>query len=386
MVAPVISNVFQIGVDNAMITVPQNYMVPANPPCTPSPPTDSSQPTDTQNTTTKDSVTIYLSAIKGFDLPLQMSYYITRIDTYVDPNLPSEDATTAEWEGVIGSSPTDLSTGTPWTNLLEPLDNGWTGLFTWTLQANSGNALNTYVARNFRTLWINPRKTGGLINPNHPPSYQVNIFATDIPTTPNTYAACSFTLVVLPSVADYGLGVTETILQTDNTTKLFGNSVVLKQNGHSINNYATLYFDFCPLESTATDMIPNVTFSPIGITFETSIPLTNASPYPLPSTSDMIDWYYSTISTVPSGSFYLNPHSGSSHAPEYSQDPPSISLASGLTRDIAVTPSGNPVKVTLYLRNALSTSNPNPVLFKLTGTDANGATVSAYTVVTWDGT
>jgi len=186
MVAPVISNVFQIGVDNAMITVPQNYMVPANPPCTPSPPTDSSQPTDTQNTTTKDSVTIYLSAIKGFDLPLQMSYYITRIDTYVDPNLPSEDATTAEWEGVIGSSPTDLSTGTPWTNLLEPLDNGWTGLFTWTLQANSGNALNTYVARNFRTLWINPRKTGGLINPNHPPSYQVNIFATDISTTPNT--------------------------------------------------------------------------------------------------------------------------------------------------------------------------------------------------------
>ena len=38
MVAPTVSNVFWIGVDNALIQVPQNYTVPANPPSIPNPP------------------------------------------------------------------------------------------------------------------------------------------------------------------------------------------------------------------------------------------------------------------------------------------------------------------------------------------------------------
>jgi hypothetical protein len=367
---PTISNVFQIGVDNAMITVPQNYTVPANPPSTPCPPTLVSQPTNTQTTTTKDIVTIYVSAIKGFHGTLTMSYYVTRIDTYVDPDLPSEDATTALWQGKIGDGLTWV-TGVPWVNPLEPLDNGWVGTFGWKLQPNSGNSLNTYVATNYRTLWINPLDTGGLIDPTHPPSYQVNIFAEDTtdPLHP-TYAACSFTLVVLPSVADYGIGVTETILT--NGKKLFGNSVTLPEGGAG---FATLYFDFYPLESTALDMIPNQTRVPIGITFETSVP----------ETDDIIDWTTSTIYSVGFGTFYLD----SATPPGYVQDPPSISLASGLTRDIAITSSGFPVVVILYLKPGLSATlpnpSPNPVLFKITGTDTNGATASAYTIVTWNG-
>src|SRR5208282_5753850 len=88
MSAPTISTLFQLGVDNAMIQVPQNYTVPSNPPSEPNPPNNLAVPTNNlQTTNTSDSVTIYLSAIKGFSKPLSMSVLIQPMTTSLAASL-----------------------------------------------------------------------------------------------------------------------------------------------------------------------------------------------------------------------------------------------------------------------------------------------------------
>lgn len=279
-----------------MLQVPQNYTVPANPPTLHNPPI-SSDPAPNANGTVKDSITVFVSAILGYNTPLSISYFIRRLDQTVDPSMPSEDQTLLPAYGdttlplrigtdiinldanaptwVIVNSGTSTSasgntltdSGHTWvvnayvglwllmtsgpasgqylqivsntthtltlsgsfsptptlgggdTYQVTPL--GWSGyignqddnpLDYLTLTPNKvvggvyQNPLYTYAPFNYVTLFINPHTIGGAIDPNHPPSYQVNLYAFDI--YQNVYAACSFTLVVLPSTATYGLGVT----------------------------------------------------------------------------------------------------------------------------------------------------------------------------------
>lgn len=254
-----ISTVFQIGVDNALITVPQNYTVPANPPSMPNPPTTPLTPSNINPTTTNDSVTIYLSAIKGFQNPLTISFLIQPITLALAESLglplSNLDSTTAPWQGLIGSTTSDWITG-----VYDAPHNGWKGAFAFQLTSNNGNALNTYAATNFKTLWINPQITGGAINPSHPPSYLVSIFAYDPITT--TYASCNFTLVVVPSMATYGLGVytkakvfsqigspaVPTVSRYD-----YINSVTLQKDGFATtHSYAVIDYFFYPLEPAST--------------------------------------------------------------------------------------------------------------------------------------
>jgi len=248
MALPIASG-FQIGVDNALIQVPQNYTVPANPPTPHNPPNLGDTPNP--NGTTKDSVTLYVSAIKGFNHALTISYFIRKIDFRVNSDtttLPVDDYTLVPADGDalplrIGTDVTNLTTVSA--PVWDGINFGWHGPITasdditlLTLYPNASNSLNTYVAQNYVTLWINPNTTGGGINPAHPPAYQVNLYAADItdPHATNTCASCSFTLVVLPSINTYGLGVYETS---------YINSVSLKPSG--ANSY-DLYYAWYPLE------------------------------------------------------------------------------------------------------------------------------------------
>jgi hypothetical protein len=365
---PTLSIDFQIGVDNAMIQVPQNYTVPANPPSTPNPPTGPLVPTNTATATTKDSVTIYLSAIKGFHDTLAVSFFIQRIDTIVDPNLNPIDATTADWQGQIGSSPANWITGT-----YDSIENGWKGapaFFTLTPSTDTTNPLHYYAAMNYQTLWINPLGTGGAIDPNHPPSYQVNIYALDNsdPLNPK-YAACSFTLVVLPSVTNYGLGVYGKILSDptkspDPVTNplVFANTVNLLPNGAGLTppNFAVLYFTFYPLEPQST--------APTDVTITLGQPVNAFQP-----TDNVIDVANSTIYyngvTYDFGIGGVNP--------VYTNQ---IVIPSGFSRNSPPLP----VIITLYVAPAIPISGDSTTyhgLFKLIGTDANGVTTSAYTVI-----
>jgi hypothetical protein len=423
---PTVATDFQIGVDNAMIQVPQNYTVPANPPATPNPPTLLVQPTNTTTTTTKDSVTIYVSAIKGFTNLLTMSFFIQRIDTSVDPDLPSPlDATTALWQGEIGD-------GLTWaTSTYDSVEDGWKGSFSigagaWYLRPNGDstvNSLNLYEAQNYRTLWINPQSTGGAINPNHPPSYEVNIYAFD-PIT-NTVAACSFTLVVLPSVASYGLGVMETLFVSttltanaivgttylsvvsttgfkvgetidiltrsehwvigsipDATTliittpisshdppmitdvvtnrSVFCNSVSIKNDD---TDSATITFNFYPLEPYGTTSAPVAIY--IDYFNSLIIDTTKSTITALLQTSSLVDYFTGKGTLTQPIPFWVEGLTG----PSFSRDAPSA-----------------PVTVTLFLRAPGPPLPPGYVypdhaLFKLTGIDSNGVSATAYTVI-----
>ena len=509
---PSLSSVFQIGVDNAMIQVPQNYTVPANPPSEPNPPDSVLVATNTTNTTPKDSVTLYVGAIQGFAHLLTITFFVQALqlfqqiativsytapngtftipsssgllvgdsvtvsspdgtvsadgvistvssstiivvyfsdglpvslqtapvvitdNTQGDPNMAPVDSTIAPWVGSIGSTHNDWVTSS--SSNFDPVNDGWIGTLPFTLTPNVSNSLNTYVAQNYKTLWINPQGTGGIINPNHPPSYIVTIYATD-PIT-NTYAACNFTLVVGPSFANYGIGVTETLpsaitfvnqnsgsatnilyvasitgfykgekivigestpneeaatiasvntallslalkeplsythLATDQHSvigdRLFGNSVALPVDD---TTSATLFFNFYPFESSIispSDL--NETPSPITITLDTTIE-SNA----VEQDSRMIDLSKSTIYSPILGS---DPIGDAIYLTDYTGQ---IQLPVGLTRDMPLAiPDLWYVKVVLYL-NA-NPENLTQTLFKITGTDGNGVTASAYTVIT----
>lgn len=347
MASPTLASDFQIGVDNALIQVPQYYTVPANPPAEPNPPDGLSLVTNIAKSTTKDTVTIYVSAIKGFNHTLTMSVFIQRIDLSVDPLLPPSDVTTAPADQLlIGQSHTNMLAC-----VYDPVDNGWKQTFLWFLIPNVSNSLNTYVATNFRTLWINPQGTGGNIDPNHPPSYLVNIYAVD--PISNTYAACSFTLVVLPSVVNYGLGVIETI-KDKNASLNIGNSVSLqKNNGTS----ADIYFNFYPFESTS--LIPNRAPADVTVSIEYY-------------KSPIIDVGLSTIAS---------PAYGGGVPIAFNVYDNQIVIPKGFDRDSLSTN----VIVHLVLNNSADAGSTNPLLnhalFKLTGTDTNGVSISAYTII-----
>lgn len=333
-----ISTVFQIGTDNALIQAPQNYMVPANPPSTPNPPTSTSILTKTSTTTTSDTVTIYVSAIKGFNNPLALSFFIRKIDTRVDGTLAPADATTIPADGdalpiTIGTAPDNMVSG-----VWDGVNLGWKGKI-WmdaahtvqaTLTPNVGNALNTYASQAYRTLWINAQTTGSLINPNHPPSYQVNLYAFD--TITNTYAACSFTLVVAPSLVNYGLGVK--CIDLLNTT--FINSVSVTPSG-----YADFAFHFYPLEPTYLNPADvTVTYTLLG-----------------KNTGD-VDMSATLINTFPLSSYV-----------------PIVFPTGSLSRDYSA------VEVDVHFAVTGGATVGDSILFQLIGTDSNKVSVSAYVIV-----
>ena len=429
MSAPVLSTVFQIGVDNAMITVPQTYTVPTNPPSEPNPPSNTSVPTNTSTATTKDSVTIYASSIKGFKNPLTMSFFIRAIDHYLDPTLPPINDTIAPWVGNIGSThlnwvPGTLNiavssatcSGTTRTVLTDTtlalatnalvgytltytsgpasgqsqviISNtattittaaflppphaptpgggdtyqvylGWKGALPFSLTptgSSTNTALNTYVALNYQTLWINPENTGGTIDPNFPPSYLVTIYAVDTSTTPNTFASCSFTIVIMPSIANYGLGIEERIKGGDGKF-VFGNSVELKKDGYASTPKSVAYvdFNFYPLESTS--LVPNVAPNPVAI----SLDYFNAGN----GNGGIIDDINSTINGIALGGYGNG----------------TIVLPSGFSRDTV----SSTVSLVLYLNGTASATDGIPThahsLIRITGTDSQGVTASAYLII-----
>ena len=345
MPTPTLSSIFQIGTDNALITAPQKYTIPANPPSQPNPPTSlTTTVNETSTSSTSDSVTLYASAIQGFANPLYLSFFIRKIDSTIDPNLPPADSTTVPADG----DPLPIEIGTTSSNLVgntgtwDGTYKGWKGKI-WmddahtqqaTLTPNASNSLNTYIAQNFRTLWINAQTTGGAISPNHPPSYQVNIYALD--TISNTYTACSFTLVVQPSLVNYGLGV----YCVDTTGKTFINSVAIVPSGST-----DVFFQFYPLEPTYIQP------ADINITIDTF-----ASP--------IIDGSTSTVNGVAFNSFT------------------GLTIPAGTyTRDTGL----ELIPVHLVLNGSANPNGDNfhrKALFQFIGTDTNGVTVSAYVVIT----
>jgi len=369
MPAPTLSTLFQIGVDSALIQVPQNYTVPANPPSEPNPPNNLAIPTqNTQITTTSDSVTIYLSAIKGFNNTVSMTFLVQPITTTLAASLGYTlsplDSTTAPWQGFIGSTSSNWLTGT-----YDGAASGWAGTLPFSMQSNVNNALNTYVAKNYQTLWINPGLSGGAINPSHPPSYLISIFAFD-PVT-NTYAACNFTLVVVPSIATYGLGV-YTKANINGIGYSFVNSVNLPLNGYAPPKQSVvLNYFFYPLEPASTAP------SPLNITINWF-------------NSPLIDATHSVVAN-PDGPYAVPPGSPialSTYQPEegvlsaYGTG----AIDGGFTRDSA---SGIPpnkgshvLAIQLYLTNNTgSTPIYSHALLQVTATDGNGVSVSAYTVI-----
>jgi len=503
MVAPTVSNVFWIGVDNALIQVPQNYTVPANPPSTPNPPVNSviasgtaqifttntvlyttllmtpnayvgyiltyttgpaageteiilsntastittnpfpstpvpgnsfqvilPTPTSGGTTTTKDSVTVYVSAIKGFNNPLTLSFFLQKVDSTVDPNISAIDSTVADWVGNIGTSPTSWTTGTYTT--LPTTESGWAGYIpaysggNAILQPNSGNVLNTYATTNYQTLFINPETTGGVINPSFPPSYKVNIFAYDSVT--NTYAACSFTLVVLPSVATYGLGVLQktatanTYVNVDSSglvlhvksTKGFevGQQIVIGKNTARCEVATIGVVNATPVSFFALNTGP-MTYSHTAAEADTvsgNMVFTNSVNLLRnghdPSIGSFVTLYYYfypleptasvpnpiTITLQDFSSQLIDTTNSTISSPYYSGGTP-VAL-SAYTNQIVIPSSptsitgdniSQPVIVTLYLANVTyNASDPTTyhTLLKLIGTDINGVTTTSYTVVT----
>jgi len=490
---PTVSNVFWIGVDNALIQVPQNYTVPANPPSTPNPPVNTTMETDSTTTgttatvchdtgvtwvvnhwvayylnytsgpaagqtrailsntahtittnafsstpndsgdvfkilyatptiggttTTKDSVTVYVSAIKGFNNPLTLSFFLQKIDSSVDPNMSSINATTATWVGKIGSAPTAWTTGT-----FTPLasgESGWKGLLSSTLVPNAGNALNTYTTQNYQTLFVNPENTGNVINPTLPPSYKVNIFAYDSIT--NTYAVCDFTLVVLPSIATYGLGVLQKIATANTVVNKNSNSGTLILFVKSVTGFvvgqqivigantprmepATIGVvnshpvPFLALDATLTYTHTKAQADPVAgnMAFCNSVDLLRSGfitlfyyfyplepkafvPNPITITvnviSKLIDASNTTLAYSPG---FVTPIPLNTYSQQIV-----IPTIPTITRDSI----SNPVVVTLYLVSSgtlpYDPTKPtnNHTLFELIGTDTENVSVSSYTVVT----
>jgi hypothetical protein len=525
MSAPTIATEYQIGIDNALIQVPQNYTVPANPPALHNPPLS----TDTMNVNgvTKDSVTIYVSAIHDFSNPLLISFFVRRIDkvfqltsniTYNSiPNTTSMTVTsvygfnvtdtvqldsiselnptsvistitqiTANVITVAGNIPSDLGTsaftitdlttsvdpaldtldettvpvdgdalplqiGTSATNMQSGVWNatykGWAGYINNApntgalyLTPNASNALSTYTPQNYITLWLNPNNTGGAIDPNHPPSYQVNLFALD--TITNTYASCNFTLVVLPSVASYGLGVfakqveplllkapstytgtatsaTATVM-ADTTTPLTltSNSVIGYYLQYTSGNCANLCL---PIISNTATSVTTASFTtqwgltpsngdsyrilqPIGFINSVALPPDGSNAYYV---EIVLTWYpLEPAITAPASISVTSNILTPSFAPLTTQDIQSrvntyiidignttingitlatftsITLPANFTRNA---PS-NPVLLHLTLSTSANPTSSNPVethgLIELLGTDANGVSASAYTGIT----
>jgi hypothetical protein len=350
MGAPTVSTDFQIGIDNAMIQVPQNYTVPSNPPSMPNPPSGVGIVTNTATTTTKDTVTVYLSAIKGFNSGVTLSFFIRRIDSTVDPALPPADATTAPADQIlIGSTSSDWVSGT-----YDPIRNGWGASLPFTLAPNVHNALNYYAATNYKTLWINPQGTGGAIDPNHPPSYQVNLYALDVGT--NTYTACSFTLVVLPSVNNYGLGVFGKVKDPVTGQFYFANSVAIPRNSFGSGTGVDVVYNFYPLEPEGTAPA-NVIVGLFDFFNDDSLD------------AGIID---ATNSTITSTGFGPTPFAS------YLSDGV---VTSGFTRD---TPS-DPVTLHIELNGNGNQNSTDPylthALIRLRGIDTNGVSVTAYLIV-----
>lgn len=353
-----------------MIQVPQNYTVPANPPSLHNPPygADVVNP----NGTTKDSVTLYISAIKGFDHPLTISYFILKIDARVNSDtttLPVDDYTTVPADGValpleIGTSAANMTFAGAWDNV----NFGWPG----TILAPGGgpliltpnkvvlgiyqNPLNTYSPYNYVTLWINPTTTGGSINSAHPPSYQVTIYATDTTVTPNTYASCSFTLVVMPSVQTYGLGVFEVDADGNYT-----NSISLPKNGGPTD----LYFQWYPLEPA---LPADAELTPITVSFN----IFNSTIF-----DETASMFGKEGGGAPDYDQFNNfPSCGGTNAwpvltpaPAFTRDNPSTPR---IRLHIKLNGTASPTSMFLYERHAT---------IKVTGTDANGVTASAYVVI-----
>ena len=368
MTAPVLATLFQIGVDNALIQVPQNYTVPANPPSMPNPPINLAIPTsNTQTTTTSDSVTIYLSAIKGFSNPLSMTFMVQPISVDLAASLGyvigPEDATTASWNGLIGSTSTNWNTGSYNSDTA-----GWVGPLPFTMQANVitldgsyANPLNTYTTSTYQTLWINVGGTGGSINPNHPASYLVTIYATD-PIT-NTYSACNFTIVVMPSVANYGLGVYvmgRNFIGSDFNPFVFTNSVTIPPSGFVSggspdNQGALLNLYYYPLEPAP--VAPSVL---------------NIS----------LNWFNSPIIDLTNSVIALPPSYTPIAFTDWSDSDGLNIIPSGFTRDEV----SDVVSILLYLDSTATTvPGSDPVdthaLLQVQATDQNGVTISSYTAI-----
>jgi len=413
---PALASDYQIGVDNALIQVPQNYTVPANPPSEPNPPSSTLQSTkNAQTTTTKDSVTIYVSAIKGFNNPLTMSFFIKKIDTTVDPNLSPADATTVPTDGaplpiLIGSTHLNWVQG-----VWDGTNEGWKATLPFMLTPNVSNSLNTYVATNFQTLWINPQNTGGKISPNHPPSYQVNIYAHD-PLT-NSFAACSFTLVVSQSAAQYGLGVYEVTHNPTPTIPTQSTFVNADSNNGTFNLYVDNVQGFMIDQTieigrgTPRDEINSVT----GV-FADHIVLFGALLFThTASEADSVLGYQTQIFTnkvsLSASAAPPNVQLGFQYyplEPTYSQ-PADIHISFKIPSDIhsiinqaTSTINGTPLNTFVdfvipagtYTRDTPFASDLIPVyieltgaaagyraLFELIGTDNNGVTATAYTII-----
>lgn len=356
MSSPTLSSIFQIGIDNALIQVPQNYLVPTNPPSPHNPPNSGEVPNP--NGATKDSVTLYVSAIQGFNNPLSISFFIRKIDQRVGGTaLPVTDRTTTPADGAplsieIGTDAvsTNLQTGIwdgtnfGWKNTIIGPDD----VHQLVMTPNINNALNTYVATNYRTLFINPQGTGGTINPQHPPSYQINIYAYD-PIT-NTYASCSFTLVVLPSIQYYGLG---TFL-----TDAHGNPLYVNNGTLTImyGKFLNMYIQYYPLEATTPLTNPaqiNTTLTVDGILLDG-----NVADYPPNTVIDGVNSSYG-------GTAFENFATFDSGGPGAWSRVPII----------------GGTLVHLVIKNSSSLVGRKG-LVEITGTDTNGVTTSAYIVVT----
>lgn len=438
---PTLSTLFKIGVDNALIQVPQNYTVPANPPSEPNPPDNLATPTEnTQSTTTSDSVTVFVSAIKNFSAPLTMSMVIqpmtSELAAELDFTLSPLDSTIAPWLGQIGSTSTNWLSASQMTPTSD--GTGTQGPLPFVLQPNLSNSLNTYVASNFKTLWINPGLTGGAINPNHPPSYLVSIFAFD--PLSNTYAACNFTLVVVPSVANYGLGVYSKAQVGDDFTYI--NSVTLNTKvvtGTTTSASATVLTDTnlsLVVNSLTDDVLIYTTGPAIGpgnpITSNTATTITTPAFAPAPSgggrddfqVSEGITIYYFFYPLEPASKqtpgfgsgypsdlnitvdFFNNPIIDQTNTTitnydgamagtpipigSYTAADGAGAILKGFTRDTLSAVSlyniqhgSHFLKVRLYLNDNTSAGNPiySHALLKITATDNNGVSVSAYTAI-----
>jgi hypothetical protein len=182
----------------------------------------------------------------------------------------------------------------------------------------------------------------------------------------NTIDALTSTTMTLHT----NLTFTHTAAEADSVDgdRLFSNSVGLQYDGYSIGDYAIVYFNFYPLESTV--------LSPVNL---------NATPSPIAVTIDFVDrdgiidyihstiFGYSMVSSSDLASYVLV---------QNLSFPPQIVLPIGLTRDMPfVYYDAYAVTFKLYLTSAPSPTPTKPVLLKVTGTDANGVTVSGYTVI-----
>jgi hypothetical protein len=258
-----------------------------------------------------------------------------------------------------------------------------------------------------------------------PPSYKVNVFAYDSIT--NTYAVCNFTLVVLPSIADYGLGVVQKIATANTTVNknstaggvvLFvksvtgfavGQQVIVAPNTtrmeiHTIGVVNSQPVPFLALNELLTYTHTAAQADPVAgnLVFCNSVEMPRGGHvtlayyfYPLepePSVPNPI-----TITVEPSSNFSktASPIIDNSLTTLAYPGIAPIQLGS-YVNDIIIptTPTitrdalSSPVVVTLYLAAGLPAYDPNDVeptsnhfLFQVKGTDTLNVVASSYTVV-----